>query len=243
MIAGELSIAVGGQSLADWFRRRGSRPFNRTLRSLRPDAPPARIWGFTCGGSMAASTNVSPFRRGDPARYWWDMEADAPSAALIERLDKVAALASQPCECLVWDQGQFEATPLKGKHGRDPAIAREHFRVATRSVLQFLRERLSPNAPERLPILFMPHAPHPGEGTRVGLGVERVRAVQYELIAQIPNCHDVGIVHGMEMHDNMHPSEAGMQLYAESLAKSFAAKVLPLLTPEPGPVPELAASA
>ena len=229
MIDGELSLAVGGQSVADMFRRLGRQTFNRTLRQLAPDAPPARIWGFTRGGTVAASTNVSPTRQGLPDRYWWDLATDAPSPALLERLENVGAMAEQPCDCLIWDLGQFEAGSLRGKHGRDPDAAREDYRHAMFRVLQHIRERLSPSNPEDLPILLMPHAPHPAEEKGGGIGVKRVRAVQYELIAAIPNCHDAGIVRDMEMKDNMHPSREGIQRYAESLATTFSRTVLPHL--------------
>ena len=226
MIGGKLSFAVGGQSLAQIFRKRGRKAFAARLKEIAPAAPPVEVWGYTRGGSLAASSNCFPDTMSAGQHYWWDMAADAPSAEFAAGLAELARFSEHPCECLFWDLGQSEAMPIGGAFHRDPERATADFMVATRRCLDLWRRNLSPDEPDRLPILLMPHAPHPHDG-RPGNGRDRVRAAQYALIEQIPNCHDVGIVRGMEMLDNVHPTQAGLDVYAARVAESFARIVLP----------------
>lgn len=221
----DLSLAVGGQSLAQMFRLFGKEAFNRRLAELAPEAGNVSIWGHTRGGTLAASSNVVSRRPERQSRFWWDMARDAPAPEFVAGLAKLDL--PRPCDCLFWDQGQSEAAPLKGKNGRDPAAARADYRYATRRILEYWRVQLAPDDPARIPILLMPHAPHPGERGRAGAGVLVARAAQYELIQQLPNCHDAGIVRNMEMNDNMHPTRAGIQLYAACVAETFARIILP----------------
>ena len=227
MIGNSISFAVGGQSIAAMFLLKGKAAFRGRLREIAPGSPTVRLWGHTRGGTFAASTNERPGRSDYGHRFWWNIERDEPAPEFIAGLAAKADYASHPCECLLWDLGQSEAGSLRGKGGRDPAAARADFREATARVLGYWRSVLSPDDPESLPILLMPHAPHPLEGTALGAGVAQVRDVQYELARTLANCHDVGIVRGMEMNDPMHPTEAGIQLYAARVAESFARIVLP----------------
>lgn len=218
----KLSFAVGGQSLAHRFRLHGRQAFAAEFAAQLPEAPPVRIWGVTRGGSLAASSNVFPSKLGRGARFWWDMAADAPSPEFVAGLAANAKHLRRPPACLFWDLGQFEAVTLSGRLGHDPAVAEADFRYATRRCLDYFRARLSPADPERVPILLMPHAPHRNENRPNGRGILMVRAAQQRLAREIPNCHDVGVIHGMDMEDNLHPSRRGIEQYAAHVARAFA---------------------
>lgn len=243
MIGAHLSLAVGGQSLAQIFRKRGRKAFALRMGEIAPAAPPVKIWGYTRGGSLAASTNRFPAEMTAGQHWWWDMERDAPSPDFAAGVDELAPFFAHPCEALLWDLGQSEAMPMAGAFGRDPGRATADYLQASRRCLAFLRERLSPGDPARVPILFMPHAPHPHDA-RPGNGRRRVREAQLELIRSIPNCHDVGVVEGMEMLDHVHPTQNGLDVYAARVADCFARVVLgldvPLLT---RPLADMLASA
>lgn len=227
MIGDCISFAVGGQSIAAMFRLKGKETFRRRLREVAPGSPTVRIWGHTRGGTFAASTNERPGRSDYGHRHWWNIERDEPSPEFVAGLAAKAAFASHPCECLLWDLGQSEAGSLRGKGGRDPAAAYADFRYATMRILGYWRSVLSPDDPDALPILIMPHAPHPLDGKPLGAGVGRVRDAQYDLIETLANCHNIGIVRDMEMNDPMHPTTAGIQVYAARVADAFARVVLP----------------
>lgn len=233
MIGGALSIAVGGQSLAHRFRVHGKRAFARRLQHIVPDAPPVRVWGYTRGGSLAASTNVFPDAMGRGRHHWWDMAEDRPSAAFDAGLEANAGFLDHRCECLIWDLGQFEAIAMSGRWDRDPSAAAADFESATRRILDHWRMRLSPDEPDDLPIILVPHAPHPKEADGTVPGVIKVRAIQQRLARELRNCHDAGVIHGMDMEDNLHPSPRGVAQYGVHLADAFATLVLPRLRLDP----------
>ena len=229
MIGRAISFAVSGQSLAQRFRRHGKRAFARRLQKIAPEAPPVRVWGYTRGGSLAASTNTFPQSTERGQDFWWDMATDRPSADFDAGLAANAGFIEHPCECLLWDLGQFEAVTMSGRWDRDLDAAADDFRHATRRCLDHWRSALAPDNPQSVPILLMPHAPHPRELQRAAPGVLRVRAIQQQLAREIPNCHDVGVISGMEMEDNIHPSQRGIAQYGAFIAEAFVAHVLPLI--------------
>jgi hypothetical protein len=52
-------------------------------------------------------------------------------------------------------------------------------------------------------------------------GVVRIRDVQGDIIASVPNCYDAGDISAIELRDALHPSVTGSKEYARVVAGTF----------------------
>jgi len=217
-------VYVVGQSIASRFLNQGADRFKAHIAARAPEYADLRLLGSVHGGSLSSSANSFKRRNGGPPRkLWWDAEAGQPGEPLVQALAKIAGFGPGPWRALVFDLGQHEAALKSLKGVGDTAQIRANYAAAVREILALLRRALCPEAPESLPVLFAPVGPLIVSDTPRPSEVGAFRAMQYDLIAELPECHAIPGLLEMELSDWAHPSEAGIDFYARQVAREYVA--------------------
>lgn len=216
-------VYVAGQSIASRFLNQGKDQFRAQIKARAPEFADLRLLGSVHGGSLSSSANAFARKNGGPPRkLWWDAAAKKPGEPLEQAVAKIESFGPGPWQALVFDLGQHEAALKSLNGGRTPAQIRANYAAAVREILATLRRALRPEAPDTLPILFAPVGPlvvsdSPGQPSTV----PAFRAMQYDLIAETPECYEVPGLLAMELSDWAHPSDAGVDFYAEQVARQY----------------------
>lgn len=159
--------------------------------------------------------------RVDPAKAWWDGDAEAPGPSLANWLTSIdyggaPGKAYRRC-AIIWSQGEAEALYWAANPG-DSALPAE-WRAQTKLVWQAMRDKIG----YACPIVIQPLGNQAGAQPQM----DALRTIQAELASEVPNVTLGPDTRDLAMQDLVHfapftHSAQGYDLGAERLSQTLA---------------------
>ncbi|MFM2041444.1 MAG: hypothetical protein RLY86_20 [Pseudomonadota bacterium] len=191
----------------------GSRVFAGHLQDLLGTGPVTTI------NAAVSGSGSNQFSHGRD--YWWDVAADQPGPLLLDAVRTIRGRLGEgrDLDVIIWAQGETDARAIADDGGNAAAVL-ARFGHATRQVMDHLRAEFGD-----IPILVQELGRFPQDGGwldgPVG-ALDRARAVQADIIADLSHVHAGAATGDAGHHDSIHFSNAGYGLIGVRLAETVA---------------------
>lgn len=211
--SGDYIVAAGGQSLIRGYfisqedgTDGGKIKMRETLGALKPSSANTLVNGST-GGTAASKTS-------NATSYWWDLGTNSRGPAFDTFYFRIENARIRPTHIL-WGQGEDDS------HQIGTNTSRTQYKQALEAIFNDMRQSLG-----SIPIYIQRIGRRSGF-SNIG-GIQTVREVQAEIIAENDWCFEAAETYDVGLHDSVHLDNAGYETTAPrnalALAQSDGAK-------------------
>lgn len=191
----DICMPGGGQSLMHGHfssQENDSNNGKQITRQMIGEAKPNSAFMFldgSTGGSAAAKTT-------DATNYWWDNATNTRGPALGTFYNEIDAVGAKPT-AILWAQGEDDG------HRIDVDTTATQYKAALLSIFNDMRSTYGD-----IHIYIQKIGRRNGTYSNLG-GIQAIRDVQNELIAEYDWCFNAGEVYDQPLFDDVHLSDAG----------------------------------
>lgn len=190
----DFAVIAGGQSLArghfisqQSFSDGGKTAMRRTINQARTSSATIFMNGAT-GGSAASKTS-------DPASYWWDLATNSRGPAFDTFYTRAEDSRARITHVL-WAQGEEDSFQI----GTNTTAT--EYKQALEAIFADMRQTLE------APAIYIQRIGRRASFSNTG-GIQIVRDIQAQLIAENDWCFDAAEIYDLTLHDNVHIDDAG----------------------------------
>lgn len=187
VIGGGQSLMVGHFNSQESSADSGRQTFLSLSGATKTEQNIIFVNGAT-GGSAAVKASA-------PSNYWWDPDTATRGPAFDTFYENIAEAGIFPT-AILWAQGEADASSI------GLGVSRETYKAALVSIFADMRSQLG-NIP-----VFIQRVGRRTSFFNTG-GVQEIRDVQRELIAETSWIYEASEVYDQDLYDDVHPDDAG----------------------------------